>query len=630
MASKRYTRPLIVKGVVTAYDLGAAFVAMYVGVAVRYALAPTLPMPHDIAFTAASLFVLSCALVFPIQGLHRGVWRFTALNDVLQIAYAIALANLLFLVLQFFFNRLSGLPRSALAIEAPLLFALLIGARFARQIYSSGDWRLVARLENNSLPPAILVGRETALDAYLRGALRRAGGPPFRVRGLISPDGAEHGRSICGRPVLGGAKEAVSALLSLSSVNGAVPRLVIVDPSLTRDEIDRFVSVAHEGEGMLVRATGEGGRQALSPLEAADLIGRTPRRLDTSRPRALIEGRRVLVTGAGGTIGGELTRQIARFDPALLALVDSGEFNLYQIDRELREMGMGDKIVAKLGDVRDRRRIETIMHDYRPEVVIHAAALKHVPLMEENPTEAVLTNVLGTMNVAETARAAGATRLVLISTDKAVSPTNVMGASKRAAELFVQALDQSDGFRATAVRFGNVLGSAGSVVPLFEHQIHQGGPITVTHKDMTRYFMTLDEAAALVLQAAAADPRDEPRGGVYVLDMGQPVRIEHLARQLCRLRGLEPDRDIQIVHTGLRPGEKVHERLFYDTEVVRQTSVEGVMLARATHEPFDTLKHKLDRLIEAARVRDRERTYAAILAITPDFDAPESRLSETA
>jgi O-antigen biosynthesis protein WbqV len=293
-------------------------------------------------------------------------------------------------------------------------------------------------------------------------------------------------------------------------------------------------------------------------------------------------------------------------------------------------MGFSEKLVAKLGDIRDRRRVETLMRSYRPEVVLHAAALKHVPLMEDNPTEAVLTNVLGTINVAECARSAGASRLVLISTDKAVSPTNVMGASKRAAELFVQALDQDSGFRATAVRFGNVLGSAGSVVPLFERQIRNGGPITVTHKEMTRYFMTLDEAASLVLQAAAADVREEPRGGVYVLDMGEPVEIEHLARQLCRLRGLEPDRDIQIVHTGLRAGEKIHERLFYGGEEVSKTGVDGVLLARAEHEALDTLKLKLDRLVEAARARDRDRTHAALLAITPDFDAPATKLPETA
>jgi O-antigen biosynthesis protein WbqV len=627
---QKYTRPALVKSVVIAYDLGAAALTMFVAVALRYALIPGVAIEYELALLAAGLFALACAIVFPIQGLHRGVWRFTNLNDALQIAYAIALANLLFLVVLFFFNRLTGLPRSSLIIEAPLLFAALIGARFARQIYASGDWRLVARLEDRSLPPAILVGRHTALDAYLRDALRRPGGPPFRIRGLVTPDGADRGRSIGGRPVLGGAPEAERALMSLGSVRGAAPQLVLVDPGLKRLEIDRFVSAAHNGGGMLVRANGDPTRPKLSPLEAADLIGRMPRSLDVARPRALIQGKRVLVTGAGGTIGAELTRQVARFDPALLILLDSSEFNLYEIDRELREAGFGRKLVSKLGDVRDRRRVETLMQVHRPDVVLHAAALKHVPLMEENPTEAVLTNVLGTINVAECARASGARRLVLISTDKAVSPTNVMGASKRAAELFVQAIDQDSDFRATAVRFGNVLGSAGSVIPLFERQIQNGGPITVTHADMTRYFMTLDEAAALVLQAAAADVRDEPRGGIYVLDMGEPVGIEHLARQLCRLRGLDPDRDIRIVHTGLRPGEKVHERLFHDSETVEPTKVDGVLMARARQEALDTLRHKLDRLIEAARARDVDRTHAAILAITPDFDAPIELLPETA
>jgi O-antigen biosynthesis protein WbqV len=627
---QKYARPAMIKAVVISYDLAAAAVAMYAAVTLRYALNPGLTLEHDLAFTAAGLFALSCAVVFPIQGLHRGVWRFTNLNDVLQIAYAIALANLLFLIVLFFFNRLLGLPRSALMIEAPLLFAALIGARFLRQIIASGDWRLVARLEDRNLPPAILVGRHTALDAYLRDVLRRPGGPPFRIRGLVTPDGSDGGRSIGGRPVIGGAREAESALLSLSSVKGSSPQLVLVDPNLKREEIDTFISTAHNGGAVLVRANGDPSRPKLSPLEAADLIGRTPRRLDISRPRALIQGKRVFVTGAGGTIGSELTRQVARFNPALLILVDSGEYNLYEIDRELREAGFGSKLVAKLGDVRDRRRVETLMQTHRPDVVLHAAALKHVPLMEENPTEAVLTNVLGTINVAECARASGASRLVLISTDKAVSPTNVMGASKRAAELFVQAIDQDSGFRATAVRFGNVLGSAGSVVPLFERQIQNGGPITVTHRDMTRYFMTLDEAAALVLQAAAADAREEPRGGIYVLDMGAPVSIEHLARQLCRLRGLDPDRDIRIVHTGLRAGEKVHERLFRDNETVGPTSVDGVLMARAKQEPLDTLRLKLDRLIEAARSRDIDRTHAALLSITPDFDAPALLLPETA
>ena len=627
---ERHDRPIVIKVTVIAYDLAAAFASMFLAVAFRYAFTPVQDLPLMVAVNAAALFTLACAVVFPLQGLHRGVWRFTSLNDVLRIGYAILLANLLFLILLFFLNRLIGLPRSSLIIEAPLLFMALTAARFARQIYSSGDWRLAARLENRTLPPAILVGRHTALDAYLRDVLRRPGGPPFRIRGLIEPSGAERGRSICGRPVLGGAKQAESALISLAGASEERPRLVLVDPMLTRGEIDTFLSVAYRGGGVLVRANGDASHPSPSPLEAVDLISRTPRRLDPEPPSTLVRGKRVLITGAGGTIGAELTRKVARLDPAQLILVDASEYNLYEIDMELREAEHGDLLVSKLGDVRDRRRVETIMQTYRPQVVLHAAALKHVPLMEENPTEAVLTNVLGTLNVAETARAAGAERFVLISTDKAVSPTNVMGASNRAAELIVQALDRDDGFRATAVRFGNVLGSAGSVVPRFERQIQKGGPITVTHEDMTRYFMTLDEAASLVLQAAAADLGAEPQGSIYVLDMGEPVSIDHLARQLCRLRGYDPGRDIKITYTGLRPGEKVHERLFYDNEKAVTTAVDGVLLVVTEHEPLDVLRPKLDRLIEAARARERGRTHAALLAITPDFDASATSLPETA
>jgi len=622
--SKAPNRPAIIKLAVFGYDVTAAAVAMYLGIVLRYALSPSLEHPPGIAFTSAALFTVAVAIIFPLQGLHRGVWRFTSLNDVLQIAYAVGLANLLFLVSLFFFNRLAGVPRTSLIIEAPLLFAVLAAARLARQIYSSGDWRSAIRLEDRRLPPALLVGRHTALDTFLRDVERRPYGPPFRIRGLIEPDGAEHGRSIRGRPVLGGAREAESALISLAGANGATPQLVLVDPTLTRDEIDTFISVAHAGASRLVRANPDPFAPGLSPLEAADLISRQPRHLDLSGPRRLIQGRRVLITGAGGTIGAELTRQIARLRPESLTLVDASEFNLYEIDLELGETGLDEGVVARLGDVRDRRRMESIMDAAKPHVVLHAAALKHVPLMERNATEAVLTNVMGTMNVAETARAAGAERFVLISTDKAVSPTNVMGASKRAAELFVQAIDQIDEtFSATSVRFGNVLGSAGSVIPLFERQIKRGGPITVTHEDMTRFFMTVDEASALVLQAAASEDAETGSSGVYVLDMGEPVRIEHLARQLCRLRGLEPDRDIAIIHTGLRPGEKVHEKLFYGSETVQSTSVDGVLLACAPREPMEQLKPKLDALASAASERDRAATINALTAIIPEFSAED-------
>jgi O-antigen biosynthesis protein WbqV len=262
-----------------------------------------------------------------------------------------------------------------------------------------------------------------------------------------------------------------------------------------------------------------------------------------------------------------------------------------------------------------------MMEDVKPDVVLHAAALKHVPLMENNPSEAVLTNVLGTVNVAEAARDAGAARFVLVSTDKAVNPSNVMGASKRVAEMFVQALDHQGGdMRAVSVRFGNVLGSAGSVVPLFEKQIARGGPLTITHPEITRYFMTVEEASALVLQTAAlADAFAERGGGVFVLDMGEPVLIENLARQLCRLRGLEPDKDIVLVHTGLRPGEKVHEDLFYDSEKVHSTAADGVLAARAELTPMAELRPRIDALIAAAQERDRDAVFARLCELTPAF-----------
>lgn len=613
-------RPAIVKLTVTLYDLAAAWAAMYLGVALRYQLSPPQEPTTELPLFAATVFALICALVFPLRGLHRGVWRFTALNDVLRILQAIALANLIFLFAFFVVNRLEGVPRSSVLIEAPLLALFLITARYARQIGASGDWRSVVRLEDRSKPNALLAGGHEALDSFLRDSMRRRAGPPFRVRGLVEPTAAERGRMIRGIPVLGGPGEAERALISLAGVNGAPPQLVLVDPRLSRGDVEAFVHAASSAGAALVRARANAGGPALFPLDAADLLGRQPRQLDQAPLRGLIEGARVLVTGAGGTIGSELTRQISRLRPASLALLDSSELNLYEIDMALREAGYADNAHAYLGDVRDARRVKMIFDAERPSVVVHAAALKHVPLMEENPAEAVLTNLGGTIVVAEAARAAGADRFVLISTDKAVNPTNVMGASKRAAELFVQALDaEPDPFRAVAVRFGNVLGSTGSVVPLFERQIQQGGPITVTHPEITRYFMTVEEASALVLQAAALVD-DVPQGSsVFVLDMGDPVSIDHLARQLCRLRGMEPGHDVAIVYTGLRPGEKVTERLFYDRETVTRTPVDGVMLARAGMIPLQALDTVVRETLDAARRRDRAALYARMEDLAPEF-----------
>lgn len=346
------------------------------------------------------------------------------------------------------------------------------------------------------------------------------------------------------------------------------------------------------------------------------LLSRRPRSLDPSRTRALIEGKRVLVTGAGGTIGGELTRRAAALGPERLILVDAAEYSLYALDQQLTETGVKAPWTVALGDVRDRARLDQVFEAHRPEVVLHAAALKHVPLMETHPCEAVLTNVGGVVHVMELARET-AEAFVFISTDKAVNPTNVMGATKRVGERVVQALAFGGSARSAIVRFGNVLGSTGSVVPLFERQIARGGPVTVTDPDMERWFMTVGEAAELVLQAATLPDRGD--ASVFVLDMGGAVRIDDLARQLIRLAGHEPDLDIKIEYTGLRPGEKLTEEIFYAAEDVRPTAVEGVLSARADTVSLDDLKAHLDNLLSAARARDEKQTLACLSALEPQF-----------
>lgn len=355
----------------------------------------------------------------------------------------------------------------------------------------------------------------------------------------------------------------------------------------------------------------------MNPKSLLQLMARPPRALDPSRAADLIAGRRVLVTGAGGTIGAELTRRAAALGPERLILFDASEYNLYALDREMQETRGGVAWTAQLGDVRDRARLAQLFERERPEVVLHAAALKHVPLMETHPCEAVLTNVGGVVNVMALAREC-ADAFVFVSTDKAVNPTNVMGATKRVGERVVQAMGEGGRARAAIVRFGNVLGSTGSVLPLFERQIARGGPVTVTHRDMTRWFMTVGEAAELVLQAAAL-PSEPGRASLFVLDMGEPVRIDDLARQLIRLHGKEPDRDIPIAYIGLRPGEKLHEEIFYAAEDVAPTGVEGVLTARADAVEADRLMAGVEDLLAAASARDEAATLARLKVLEPAF-----------
>jgi FlaA1/EpsC-like NDP-sugar epimerase len=354
-------------------------------------------------------------------------------------------------------------------------------------------------------------------------------------------------------------------------------------------------------------------RVELRPVSIEDLLDRPQVPLDREGMARLVQGRRVLVTGAGGTIGGELARQVAALGPASLTLLDHGEFLLYEIDLELREKHPDVPRRAVLADVRDEARIRRLFEDIKPELVFHAAALKHVPMVENDPLEGVLTNAFGTRVVAEAARGIGTAAMVFISTDKAVNPTSVMGASKRLAEMYCQALDREarhgrTGMRCITVRFGNVLGSTGSVVPLFRRQLERGGPLTVTHPDMRRYFMTVREAVGLVLQASVVgttDAKDQPpelaEGGIFVLDMGQPVKIVDLARRMIRLAGLRPDEDVEIRFTGLRPGERLYEELFHGQEPPRPTAFPGLLVATPRTADSALVGRAIDEMAAAGR-----------------------------
>ncbi|WP_417469353.1 SDR family NAD(P)-dependent oxidoreductase [Maricaulis sp.] len=598
---------------VALFDLCAGAASMWAAIHLRYFFEGT-PPPDSIMLQSVAVFALACAVIFPVYGLHRGLWRFTALNDAARILMAIFVANLVFLPVLFLINRLDGFPRTSQLIEIPILIALMLGSRLIVASWRSRGLQSVLQFEDRSKPAAILVGTGDDLDLALRELSRRNGSVPFRPKALIEPSATLAGRAIHGMPVLGGLDVLPAALKRLSQAEKLPVRLVLAGTSTDVELVNALVRIAARSGAKLSRARPAEGPGAFSPVEAADLLNRPPRAPDLEPARPLIEGKRVLVTGAGGTIGSELARLAAKLGPEKLILLDSSEANLYEIDLEFASRSPQVPWAAVLGDIRDAGRLERVFADEKPDVVLHAAALKHVPMSERNPSEAVRTNVLGTMQTIQAAIRNGAQIVALISTDKAVEPTNIMGASKRAAELFAQSAAVPDSAtRVCVVRFGNVLGSTGSVVPLFERQIEQGQAITVTDPEATRYFMTVEEASGLVLSAAAQTAADPAlNGALYVFDMGEPVSILRLARQLLRLRGRDPDAPGALSVVGLRPGEKRHESLVYPFEHTHDTTIPGVWLVDGPGNDLKAIEARLATLLAAAESQDGEAVKLAL------------------
>ncbi|MDB5371241.1 MAG: UDP-D-quinovosamine 4-dehydrogenase [Roseomonas sp.] len=628
--------------------LDALLAAVSLPVAVWVASPGAWPPPQwwAIAVPGAVAALLLAGLPFRLPQQYL---RFVALRDLIGVLGAgIGGAVLFALVAHALGAWVPPNPAFPLLHAGTLTAALLV----PRVLGRLRQTHRVGRLSEAPAQPVLLLGTGDAADLFIRALIQQRA-PGYQVMGILAPRSRAAGRRIHGYPILG-AIEDVGTLLDRLRAEERLPAgLVLADPDLQGEALEDVLDAADRHGVTVSRAPrltrldpakredpGAARRVDLRPVAIEELLDRPQVPLDREGMARLVQGRRVLVTGAGGTIGGELARQVAALGPAQLTLLDHGEFALYSIDLELAENHPGVPRRAMLADVRDHARIANLMRQVRPELVFHAAALKHVPMVENDPLEGLLTNAQGTRIIADAARAIGCRAMVFISTDKAVNPTSVMGASKRLAEMYCQALDMQarhgqGGMRCVTVRFGNVLGSTGSVVPLFRRQLERGGPLTVTHPDMRRYFMTVREAVGLVLQAsvvgaadaisqAAAgeqDPLPElSDGGIFVLDMGKPVKIVDMARRMIRLAGLRPDDDVEIRFTGLRPGEKLFEELFHGQEPPRPTRFPGLLMATPRTTDAALMGAAIDEIAASARAGDTRAALAQLARLVPEFD----------
>lgn len=581
-------------------------------------------------FGWAALYALIGAGAELVFQSERSAWRFSSMRDVLGLIRNVTVTACLFLILMFFIDRGAQLPRSVLPLAWLISLALLVGVRILWRL--PHDRGLVEHLlprwwpgKTSDRTPAFVVGPLASADRQLR-LLQSDPQASYRPVAVVTPNANEVGLRLHGVPFVAEVSNWNPASFGLTT-QGVAPHAIVFleDPVLDYGlSPERIGELRRAGHSLLKpRSLGEidgsptrPGRLEEIPLE--DFLPRKPVDLDPAAVCNLVSGRRVMVTGAGGSIGSEICRQLLALGCSRLVMVDHSEFLLFEIDRELARHGGEAERRAILANVRDGDRIAGIIEAERPDIVFHAAALKHVGLVEDNPTEAVLTNVLGTWNVIQAAVASEVGQFVLISTDKAVAPSNTMGATKRVAETLLD-LAPGEGTRMTGVRFGNVLGSAGSAVPIFRDQIERGGPVTVTHPDVNRYFMTIPEAVQLVLHSAAiAAEQRTHRPRKFLLEMGEPVKIADLARQMILLSGKAPDAEIEITYSGLRPGEKLSETLLDDDEEARPC-VEGIneIVASEAGSTAACLIHEVMALIATAkegRETDTASRLAALLA----------------
>ena len=575
----------------------------------------------DLFWECLLVVVVVKPLVFVVTGFYNSLWRYASVQDAVEIFKGVTLSSVLAIFAVLFLRQFTPIPRSIFVLDWVLLFALLAASRLVWRV-----WRETYVVGRSSEGPRTLIIGAGEAGSMLLKEIRRQPHTAYDVIGFVDDDPEKKGMKLHGVPVLGTSKrlktlivtnEIEDIIIAMPSADNKTIRTIVDSCKNTNVTFRTLPSIGELIDGTL-------NVSQIKNVEIEDLLGRDPVVLDRELIGGYLTGKRVLVTGAAGSIGSEICRQVALFRPEKMILLEQAETPLYEIEKELVARFPGLRILPLIADVRDREKIMSAFDEFTPEVVFHAAAYKHVPMMEYNPAQAVLNNVFGSQNVADAAHRCNARNFVMISTDKAVNPTNVMGASKRAAEIYIQALSRTSRTKFTTVRFGNVLGSNGSVIPLFKEQIAKGGPVTVTDKRIIRYFMTIPEATQLVLQAGSMGSGSE----ILVLDMGEPVRILDLAEELIRLSGLTPYEDIDIIVTGLRPGEKLFEELLIEGEGILPTAHKKIKVLAPVPIEIDPVKIELDALYDAARMDRVDDMMESLKHLIPEFKPTYSFIGE--
>lgn len=597
---------------VSLYDLLTIPLAWFGAYFLRFNLEPLTGTILEQALYALPLLFIVQGLVYRWQGLYLGVWRFASIPDFLRIVKAVIIGVSISVAMVFVVSRMEGIPRSIFPLYGMLLFLLLGGARISYRIFK--DRRI---LDKDALP-VLIVGAGRGGEIVARELNQpQDENSAYMPVGFVDDDRGKQGREVQGLQVLGTINDIPEVV-----AKHEIKLVIIAMPSVSSVKMREIVSICEKLDiefRTLPRvsdmALGRVTVNTLREVSIDDLLGRDQIRLDWDNIKTGIKDKIILVSGGGGSIGSELCRQIARMGPEALIIFERSEYNLYEIERELLLQFPEVAVYACLGDVSDKISVDHVMSRFRPSVVFHAAAYKHVPMLQHQVREAVKNNVLGTRVLAESSDEYGVDCFVMISTDKAVNPTNVMGASKRVAEIFCQNFNSRSATSFITVRFGNVLGSAGSVVPLFKAQLKKGGPLTVTHPDMLRYFMTIPEACQLIMQSAVMGSGGE----IFVLDMGEPVKITYLAEQMIRLSGKEPGKDVEIIYTGLRPGEKLFEELFHESENLSTTRHEKVLLANYREVDWKFMSKNLEEVASRCAAYDEEGIYELVKMFVPEM-----------